>query len=393
MMNRMVSMIVAGLLLVGPAGFASAEESAVSRQEMDETTERLDRLESLLGRKSGGRSLLDHIQISGAIEVEASHEKVNFGDPAESDERTDDLVLATVELGIDALLTDHVSGRVLFLYEDGEDVVVDEGYIFLDGGDSTPLYFKAGEMYLPFGCFDSNMISDPLTLELGETREATAQVGFECGGFHGAVFAFNGDIDRDGKDSRLDNFGASLSYAAQSDSLGIDAGVSWTNNITDSDGYSGFVDEEAEAAEALGVAFAFRDYVPGISTHAAVSFGQTTLTGEYVTLLEAPEWNITDVVPGSMAALGLTPVSRGEKIAAWNVELAHTLAVAGKETTFAFGVQGTRHAEEFLPEERYVGSVSFSPLENTALALECRHDEFETGDRADGVAVQLAIEF
>jgi len=31
----------------------------------------------------------------------------------------------------------------------------------------------AGQLYVPFGAFETGLISDPLTLEIGETREST----------------------------------------------------------------------------------------------------------------------------------------------------------------------------------------------------------------------------
>ena len=120
--------------------------------------------------------------------------------------------LATMELGIDAEVNEYVSGHVLFLWEedDTEPIDLDEGFITLSGGDACPGYFSVGKMYVPFGNFESNMVSDPLTLEMGETRESALQAGFDVDGFYGSVFAFNGDIDEAGEDSHIDNFGAQL---------------------------------------------------------------------------------------------------------------------------------------------------------------------------------------
>lgn len=385
MMKVMLCLLVSGALFSLPA--LAAE---ISNHELGE---RLKQLEEKMEQGILPGDWARRITLSGVIEVEASYEKTNFAGSDVEDEDSSDFSLATVELGVDADIVKHVSGHILFLYEDGEDITVDEGFILLDGKDVLPLYLKAGEIYVPFGNFESHMISDPLTLELGETRETAVQAGFEVNGFYGSVYAFNGDIDKDGDDSHIDNYGADAGYAMATDSFNMDIGVSWINNIADSGGYRDRVDEEAEEAEAMGFAFAFRDYVPGIGAHAIFNVGPAILIGEYVALLEEPEWNLSDMVPGSLAALGLGPVYKGKKISAWNIELGYTIELYGKETSLAIAFQGTKDAENWLPEKRYMGSIGVCIFNGTTLALEYLHDEFETDDETDVLTAQLAIEF
>lgn len=122
----------------------------------------------------------DSINLSGLIEVEAAHESYDFSDTEETDTDSSDIALATVELGIDAEINKHVTGHVLLLWEedDTEPVDLDEGFITLSGEDVVPLYLSAGKMYVPFGSFGSHFISDPITLEIGETRESAIRAGF-----------------------------------------------------------------------------------------------------------------------------------------------------------------------------------------------------------------------
>lgn len=381
---QVVSFWLAGILL--GATPVCAEPDA-------ELLERIVKLEEKLKEGTTLGDWAKRISLSGLVEVEAGYENTRFTEPGMGDEDSSDLSLATVELGADVDVIEHVSGHVLFLYEDGEDLSVDEGFIRLDGGNALPLYLQVGEMYVPFGKFESRMISDPLTLELGETRETAAQVGFRVNGVYGSIYVFNGDIDKDDDDSHIDNYGANLGYTVATETFGLDLGVSWINNVVDSDGYSDVVDEEAEEADENGFAFAFRDYVPGIGAHTVLTIGPATLIGEYVALLEKPEWRLYDVEPGSLAALGLESRYKGEKIAAWNLELGYAFALYGKETTVAVAYQGSKDAEDWLPEERYLGSVGVGIFDATTLALEYRHDEFETDDEADGLTAQLAVEF
>lgn len=112
---------------------------------------------SVYGEEATDSGVMDPIAISGLIEVE-------FGYESTSEEDAGDLVLATVELGIDVDITEHVTGHILLLNEedDTEPMDVDEGYITLDGGDAMPLFLRVGKMYLPFGRFESHFVSDPL---------------------------------------------------------------------------------------------------------------------------------------------------------------------------------------------------------------------------------------
>jgi hypothetical protein len=55
-------------------------------------------------------------------------------------------------------------------------------------------------MYVPFGNFESQIISDPLTLEIGEAGEDALQVGVEVEGFYDSIYTFNGDVTEGGDD-------------------------------------------------------------------------------------------------------------------------------------------------------------------------------------------------
>ena len=109
--------------------------------------------------------------ISGTIEVEAS---AWDGDSGEGS----DIKLAKVELGFDAHLNQYTHGHLLFLYEEGEEddrIRVDEATITIANPAVSPAFFRAGRMYVPFGKFETNMVSDPLTLEIAEAQAELAQ--------------------------------------------------------------------------------------------------------------------------------------------------------------------------------------------------------------------------
>jgi hypothetical protein len=101
------------------------------------------------------KALSENVTLSGLVEVEA------FNASDFEDKDSSDITLATMQLGLDVQANDWISGHILFLYEEDltEPMDVDEASITLGGTDETPAFLSVGKMYLPFGVFDSNMIS------------------------------------------------------------------------------------------------------------------------------------------------------------------------------------------------------------------------------------------
>ncbi len=366
--------ICCGLILLGFTSMGWA--GALSNVELGE---RITRLEEKLkgGGGEGFPDWLNRISLSGVIEVEAGFEHLEFDDSDADDEDSSDLTLATAELGIDAEISDYVSGFMLFLYEDGEDLAVDEVFLTLSGGDHLPLYLKAGEFYVPFGSFETNMISDPLTLEIGETHETSLEVGYEMAGFYCSAYIFNGDVDEDDEDNDIDNFGLSAGYGMETDAMSLNVGIGYINNLFDSDGLGDILEGWMDEGE-----FGLDEYVGGVALHAVLNFGPLTVIGEYVGATDDPEWSYA---AGTMEG--------GDKPSAWNAEVGYTFEIAGKETVVGLACQGTDNMENELPETRVMGVIGVGILENTSLAFEYFHDEFESDDEADVVTAQLAIEF
>ncbi len=346
--------------------------------------DRLSNLEKQVSKTAVVNDFLEKVDIHGLIEVEGY--SASRGSGFDGNRDSSDITLATVELEIDAKINEWVSGHLLLLYEedDTEDFTVDEGIITIGNTEQFPLYLSAGKMYVPFGNFESNMIQDPLTLELGETRESAAQIGFESAGFYGSVYVFNGDIGETNDNNKVDNYGANIGFAFEQDQLSFDVGVGYINNITDSDFLTDALDEVSPGVDETD------DYVSGFAAHMIMNMGPFQLIGEYVGAVE--EYNT-----GEMGTKSVSPES-------WNIEAAFTQEILGKETTFALAYQGTHdcvfmQTDSALPENRYMTAIGINILKNTALTLEYMHDvdygthEGGTDQRNDTVSAQVAITF
>ena len=359
-------------------GWLACPAAYAEDRSADALLERIEKLEHRQGLFS--HPWMQHIAISGVLEAEAGYVRTDYKNPANADTDETDVVLATMELGVDADLTDYVSGHMVFLWEedDTEPVDLDTGFITVSGGDRLPVYVNLGKMYLPFGIFESFMISDSLTLELAETRESAIQAGFAINGFYGAAFIFNGDIDESGKDSRADNFGASIGIAVEDDAFSMDLSAGYINNILDSDGLGDHLSEIMETDET-----ALDDDVAGVAAAACFSMGPVTLIGEYITALDKPTFfSVSDGVAVT-----------GQKMSAFNAELACTFACCRKETTLGVAYQESDNTGDLLPDTRWAGTLSAGILSGTTLALEYCRDKFENDDQIDRVTAQLALEF
>jgi len=339
--------------------------------------ERVRRIEEKMEQKQEGvlAKWADKITLSGVIEAEAFYEDYDYDNPGTDDEDSSDITLATVELGVDVDIIKHVKGHVLFLWEedDTEEVVVDEGFITLDGEDVVPLYLNVGKLYVPFGNFESHFISDPVTLELGETRESALTVGYVNEWMDVSVSAFNGDIDEIGEDNHIETYVASASFSVPQElisNFGIAAGVSYISNIGDSDSLQDEIDSDA----------GIRDYVDGFNAFLSISFmDKFFLEFEYLGALDEFE-------AGELSFDG------GNKFEpkTWNFELAYA---ATDQLEVAVKYEGGDDLGDFLPEDQYGAVVTYGLFENTSLALEYLHGEFENDDERDLVTTQLAVEF
>jgi hypothetical protein len=347
-----------------------------NREHLQEQEEKLEKTlteqESITRFAERLKNINERVKISGLVEVEAGFSR-DYDDHNESD-----ITLATAALDIDVDLHKYVNAHIMFLWEedDTEPVDIDEGYIVIGNTESFPLYVQAGKLYVPFGNFESNMISDPLTLEIGETRETAVVCGGEYEGFHASTYAFNGDVDESGDDDQIKCFGLEAGYTFENETFGFDVGAGWMNNLADSDTLGDTLPSEIE------------DYVDGITAHAIFTWQGFRLIGEYLGALD------------DFKAAELEFKGKGAEPEAWNIELGYTFEIASHETVFAIAYQGTDEALALeLPEERYLGTAGVGLIDGLSLALEYAHDkdydkkEGGTGDSADTLTLQMALEF
>lgn len=319
-----------------------------------------------ISRLTGGDKWFEAVEIGGAIDIRGI-----ATDPPEGDNETD-LVVDSVELGIGAQVSDWVSGEVVLLYE-GEGVDVDTATVTI-GPPEGAWSLTGGQLYVPFGVYETNLISDPLTLDIGETRQTAFQIDGSAGALSGSVFVFKGDNMEDG-DNLIQGFGFAAGYSVETGSFELGLNLSYTNDLGDSDGL------EVEGAEGY-------DRVAGISASAMLTIGSISVLGEYL---------------GAMDTFGADYVAFGDygaKPSAWMLEVAYGFELAGKEATLAASYQTTDEALALeLPKKRFLLGISAEVMDGLSLGVEWARDtdygveDGGSGENTDTFTLQLAAEF
>lgn len=319
----------------------------------------------------------NHIGIGGVVEVEAGYNDPDSGDSSS------DIVVATAEIGIAAQVSDWVAGEITLLYEeDDTDLEVDVATIAIADPEAS-WFVIAGQQYVPFGTYATNLVSDPLTLELGETRETAALAGISSHGFTGGLFVFNGDLAEGGNDT-IDAFGVFAGYSQESASGLFGVNVGYISDIGDADGLQETIQDNLN-----GVMADYGDQVGGLTLDVQLTQGPFTVIAEYTTATARFDAN-------ELAFNG-----SGAEPSAFNIEAGYSFVMAGRDATFAIAYQETDQAVALdLPEKRIAAAVSVDVMANTAVSFEWAHDDdysaSDGGSGANGgdtLIAQLAIAF
>lgn len=356
------------LLLLCAAPLLAAETAAVPVLSLEERLHELEARQAelyhtLAGKKGAGLSsnITERLTLSGLLEIEATAQNLHYANGSRV--ATSDLTVATAQLGLGAKINETVSSNITVLFEeDATTLDVDEATIDLAQGQWSA---RIGRQYLPFGVYNSHFINDPLTLALGETRETALLAGYSRESLSLSAFVFNGDVDKNGAEDHLGDWGASLILTPTE---GIELGGSFMSDLADSD------------AELLST---YENRVGGWSAFAVMEQGPFGLSAEVLGALK------------DFAAADLD----GARPLAWNLEVSWAPL---EQVELAARYEGS---SEFAgqPKRQYGVGASWSPAENVSLALEYLRGTFDQDfsvdaegnvlDKSELVSAQLAIAF
>jgi len=319
-------------------------------------------IDELTANSSGG-GWFQNTEIGGVVEVDYVNSDSDGDD-------SDDLVTATVEVGITTQVNDWVSAELVLLYEEDTDnqsdgdssFDVDTAMVSIADPDAS-WFINAGQYTLPFGSYSSHMISDPFTLLHGETGDTAAEAGYSANGFTVSAYVFDGDrFDAGGDSADVNNWGAALGYEAETDSFSFVGHFGYINDVLESDELSGAGGLQSGRA-------------PGWIASAEVGAGDFTIIGEYL--------QQTDI-----ALAGST-----DEPSTYNFEVGYGFDAAGLPATVALGFTGSDEADGLVAEESIRGVFGLEIMDGTSVAFEYANDEDYDGTDTDTFTGRLGIEF
>lgn len=310
-------------------------------------------------------------EVGGWIDAEGVYRHPDAGD------NTAGIGVAEAVLGVEAAINDWIGGELGLLYEtvnigldDGEagtSTGVDVATLTI-GAPEGSWSFAAGRQYAPFGVFATRLISDPLTLELGEANDLVLQFGLSSGGLHGSIFGLYGDDDQEG------GYGAVTGYSLERREIEFGLHLSYISDVGASDNLQ-------------GVIAASRDVnanVPGWIVSTELGYKDLSLIGEYVAALE----RFADLA------------GRGAQPSSWLLEAACDVGIAGKEAKVAVGYQDTSEALALeLPAQRLLAGFSvglatwFTPTIEWARDEDYAGKDGGRGERVSTITVRFRAKF
>lgn len=334
-----------------------------TKGEIENLKKRLERLEGKKVEKEALaiETLSKSLTFWGVVEVEASYAKT------ENLPESSDFVLATAQIGADLQIGEYVGGHIVFLHEevDTEPVEIDEGNItvFKSYGDDGRYGVVAGKFYLPFGNFNTAMISDPLTLELAETSDSAVMCSLESGKYELHVAVFNGETDPIGARDNIDNVVAAIKLKPIEM---LSLGAFYMNDIAETD--NGLI-----ATPAL-----YGGSVSGAGGYLTLEFGKLTVDFEHIAALESFD---TAVLAGDLT---------GTKPKTWNVEFGF---LPMKKLGLAARYEKANDFKDDI--SRYGVVASYNIFDSTVLAVEYLLEEPKGVGSSDthSATAQLAFEF
>ncbi|MEN9424325.1 MAG: hypothetical protein RL122_1708 [Pseudomonadota bacterium] len=236
----------------------------------------------------------EQMEITGGVQLiyGTRDSEVEDGAGNISNEKVDGFAAQAVTLGAVYKPNEHVDATISALYEEEIDGVVtdpeiDQAFVTWHARPDDKLDISAGNQYLPFGKYETAMVHDPLTLDLGEGwRDKTLTATSKQSNLTATGFAFAAEATQTADGSKHDQgYGIGISYDTET----AHAGVDYINNLGES---GGFADVNNST-----------DVVPGVAVHGSAKLGRVTVLGEHIMATKSFQTgDLADADGGSLTA-------------------------------------------------------------------------------------------
>lgn len=309
----------------------------------------------------------EHFTIGGTLEIEAW-----WGEDFDgvSDNSID---LASSEIEIEAEITEWAAGSVVFEWDDDEDKFgIDEAIVQLGPTDDFPAYFQVGRFTVPFGLYDGNTVTDPLTKEVFEIKEDAAMIGMELNDFYTSVYLFDSDASDGDDNSIFEQYGVTIGYKLKKEAYKFDCSLGYVNSVTGSDTLSEEYDMEA-------------GYVAGLTAQMGVRVAGFVFLAEYVGAIE-------NYHPSDEEEESTRPSS-------YHLEAGYNTAILRIPALFTVAYSQSSDLADIEPRRRMSTVLWLGLIDGIGLNLEYTQDRDYglasggSGEKADIYTIQLSYEF
>ena len=246
----------------------------------------------------------------------------------------------------------------LLVYQPLNTTTIDTAYATISNFKVSPLYFRVGKEYVPFGQYDPYgfVVAENPTQLMTQINAPVAQLGFVMpNGLYGSVYTFAGNpkLSDSGTVHRIQNGGIDLGYQfiRSNSKFNIDAG--YIANIADSNFLaSRYFNSIIEGTTVPGLP---NQKVPAWDVNAEVTIGPFDANGHYVGMTRSllnPVFGSGYTGSGFLAPAS-RPANLGSNSTVWGLEAGLTFPVMAHQSRVALGYQRTTQLPTLLPEQRY----------------------------------------
>jgi hypothetical protein len=251
------------------------------------------------------------------------------------------------------------------------------GFVNVGNLDKTPIYFTAGQLYVPFGRYSSSMISAPLPLNLARTKTRPFILGYKSQGESGpfaATYIYRSETTL----GKSGVGGANLGYSILVDKLTGEVGVSYISSMNDA---AGMQNTAANPGTFGGFGSLLNGNEHVRKTQAMDVYGNLA----YERFNLAVEW------AGALQSFRTQDLSfngKGAKPQALQTEFDMTFRAFHRPSSIGIGYQWTKEALALnLPQQRFIGVFNISIWKDTVESIEYRHDiDYGSNQFANGAA-------
>lgn len=304
----------------------------------------------------GNMMLADYIKFGIKAEFLGTYEEKSFKDG--SNENESDLVIDKIKMNLDIDVTENIKFDTNIEYKDGKDLYIDSAEFDISLNDD--LSIAVGKIDIPFGVFEGEMISDPLTKDLGEITQTTIGLIWKpVNSLKLSAWVYDSDIE-----GEINNAAAALEFKP-SDAISLGVGI--VSDICVGD-LSDAIELEDDAEH---------DQTAGVNAWIALNLTDSvSILGEYISAID----NIDAI--------------NGDKPQTWAIDLVYEATDA---ITIAARYEGSK---EFLadetPESRFGGTISYAFNDVVTLSAEYLYGKYDDAAEIDDchlVSGRLVFDF